>query len=245
MKKLAAGNWKMNGSLNSLSEIKTLATRHTTSAIDILICVPAPYLIPALQLASPLQIGAQDCHHIQKGAHTGDISAAMIADTGATYVIVGHSERRADHNETDALVRQKALAAQGAGLCPIICIGETLEERESGQALKVIQEQLEGSLDPALNSSPFVIAYEPVWAIGTGLVPSASQIEEVHGFCRRHLVSEFGSTAVDVPLLYGGSVKGSNAAEIFAVKNVDGALVGGASLRADDFSAILDALENA
>ncbi len=244
MKKLAVGNWKMNGSIKSLSEIETLAKRHSESEIDILICVPAPYLILAKQMASSFCIGAQDCHTASHGAHTGDISANMLSDVGASHVIVGHSERRADHNETNAIVREKALAAQLAGLCPIICVGETLSERDSGQTQKAIRDQLLGSIDSELNVAAFVIAYEPVWAIGTGLVPSQMEIKAVHGFCRQYLSEQFGKSAENIPLLYGGSVKGSNASDIFEIDNVDGALVGGASLLADDFSAIIEALEN-
>ena len=244
MKKLVVGNWKMNGSIESLSVIETLATRHHDSTIDILICVPAPYLVPAKQIAGSLYIGAQDCHTASQGAYTGDVSAYMLSDISASHVIIGHSERRAAHNETNTLVREKALIAQLADLCPIICIGETLSERENEHTLNVIHEQLIGSLDPNLNSSSFVIAYEPVWAIGTGLVPSETEIEEVHGFCRQYLLEHFGNSAEYIQILYGGSVKGSNAERIFALQNVDGALVGSASLLADDFSVIIEALEN-
>ena len=244
MKKVAAGNWKMNCSLNRLYEIEKLAKRHNKSEIDIIICVSAPYLIPAKQIAGSLCVGAQDCHAASQGAHTGDISAKMLSDVGASHVILGHSERRADHHETNSVVRQKAMAAQRAGLCPIICVGETINERESGRTLQVIEQQLSGSLDPDLNEVSFIIAYEPVWAIGTGLVPLKSEIKKVHGFCRQHLSEKFGKSAKNIPLLYGGSVKGSNAAEIFAIKNVDGALVGSASLLAEDFSPIIQALED-
>ena len=244
MKKVVAGNWKMNCSLYHIYEIEKLAIRHNKSKIDIIICVSAPYLIPAKQIAGSLCVGAQDCHAASQGAHTGDISAKMLSDVGASHVILGHSERRADHNETNSLVRQKALSAQRAGLCPIICVGETINERESGRTLQVIEEQLSGSLDPDLNEVSFIVAYEPVWAIGTGLVPLKSEIKKVHCFCRRHLSKKFGKSAKNIPLLYGGSVKGSNAPEIFAIQNVDGALVGGASLLADDFSPIIQALED-
>ena len=244
MKKVAAGNWKMNCSLNELSEIGKLAALHEKSDIDIVICVSAPYLIPAKQIAGSLFIGAQDCHATSHGAHTGDVSANMLSDVGASHVILGHSERRAKHNESNSLVRQKALAAQRADLCPIICVGETINERENGRTLHVIQEQLLGSLDPNLNEVSLIIAYEPVWAIGTGLVPLKSEIKKVHGFCRQHLSEKFGKSAKNIPLIYGGSVKGDNAAEIFAIQNVDGALVGGASLLADDFSPIVQALED-
>lgn len=243
MKKVVAGNWKMNCSLNRLYEIEKLATRHNKSKIDIIICVSAPYLLPAKQIAGSLCVGAQDCHAASQGAHTGDISANMLSDVGASHVILGHSERRADHNETSGLVRQKAMAAQRAGLCPIICVGETINERESGRTLQVIEEQLSDSLNPDLKEVSLIIAYEPVWAIGTGVVPLKSEIKKVHDFCRQHLSEKFGRSAKNIPLLYGGSVKGSNAAEIFSIHNVDGALVGGASISADDFSPIIQALE--
>ena len=233
----------MNGSLKSLSEIEKLSLRHNESKIQILICVPAPYLLPAKQLAGSLFIGAQDCHTDSHGAYTGDISADMLRDIGASHVILGHSERRTEYNETNALVRHKALAAQAAGLCPIICVGETLNERENGCALRIIQGQLLGSLHPDLNTDACVIAYEPVWAIGTGIVPTQMEIEEVHGFCRQHLEEQFGKSSRNILLLYGGSVTGNNAAEIFAIQNVDGALVGGASLLADHFSGVIEALE--
>ncbi len=243
MKKLAAGNWKMNGSLEVLAELAKLENRHKESTVDVLICPPAIYIQPALSLFSSISIGAQDCHMYQSGAYTGSISAEMLADLGVNSVLVGHSERRIDHTETDSMVLQKALAAQTAGIKPIICIGETLTQRESGQTLNVIEKQMNGSLHKDLTSYPFVIAYEPVWAIGTGNVPSSQQIEEVHNFCRNYLEYNFHEIAANTPLLYGGSVKGSNAKKIFAIPNVDGALVGAASLKADDFSSIIEALE--
>ena len=189
-------------------------------------------------------MGGQDCHAKESGAHTGDISAEMLADAGAKAVLTGHSERRADHGETDADVAVKSMAAYRAGLQAIICIGETLAQREAGTTLDVIDQQLDGSMPEAATATNTVIAYEPVWAIGTGKVPTIEQIAEVHAHIRMRLEARFGDGS-DFTLLYGGSVKGSNAAEIFAVPHVNGALVGGASLKADDFSPIITALENA
>jgi triosephosphate isomerase len=194
---------------------------------------------------SPIALGAQDCHAAASGAHTGDLSVAMLADAGAACVIVGHSERRADHGETDALVRAKAEAAIAGGLTAIVCIGETLAEREAGRTLAVVGTQLAGSLPEAATGATAVVAYEPVWAIGTGKVATPAEIAEVHAFIRAELVARFGAEGAAFRLLYGGSVKASNAAEIFAVPDVDGALVGGASLKAADFSPIVAALEGA
>jgi triosephosphate isomerase len=243
MKKIAAGNWKMNGLADSLSEISVLAARHPTSDVDILICPPVTLLGKACDLARSIAIGAQNCHASLSGAHTGEISAQMLAELGATYVIVGHSERRASHSETDNIVQQKAAAVQHAQLTPIVCIGETLEQREQGETFDIIGDQLAGALSSEAAHGPLVIAYEPVWAIGTGHVPIMSEIAKVHEFCRNKLKQRFGDIAMSIPLLYGGSVKGTNAADIFALPNVNGALVGGASLKADDFSQIISALE--
>ncbi|MCG3267463.1 triose-phosphate isomerase [Yoonia sp. I 8.24] len=240
-RKLAAGNWKMNGLRANLTEIETLAERHADSQVDILICPPAP-LIASCQ-GTLLEIGGQDCHAAVSGAHTGDISAQMLADVGATYVIIGHSERRADHGETDAIVAAKSEAAYATGLTAVICLGETLEEREAGTTLSVIDTQLAGSVPDTAAAHNTVIAYEPVWAIGTGKVPTLDQIAEVHAHIRSRLVARF-SEGAKMRILYGGSVKGSNAPDIFGVPHVDGALVGGASLKADDFSEIITALEN-
>ena len=245
MQKIAAGNWKMNGLSNSLSEISLLAERHATSDVRILICPPFTVLSKACDLDNRTEIGAQNCHISQSGPHTGEISAQMIAELGATHVIVGHSERRAENGETDAIVLKKSTSVQQEGLTPIVCIGETLDQRENGQTLAIIGAQLDGSLSSEAGKSPIVIAYEPVWAIGTGHVPSMYEIAQVHEFCRCQLKQRFGDTAMSIPLLYGGSVKGTNAAEIFALPNVNGALVGGASLKADDFSKIITALEDA
>lgn len=244
---LAAGNWKMNGTAASLAEVEALAAAHPDPAVDILICPPATLLarLAARAKGSPIAAGGQDCHAAASGAHTGDISAQMLADAGASHVIVGHSERRADHGETDADVRAKAEAARAAGLIAVICLGELLAEREAGRTLDVIGAQLAGSLPDGLTGANAVIAYEPIWAIGTGKVPSIDQIAEVHDFIRAALVERFGAEGEAMRLLYGGSVKPANAAGIFAVANVDGALVGGASLKAADFSPIITALERA
>lgn len=241
-RKLAAGNWKMNGLAANLDALHTLADRHVDAKVDILICPPATLIAACKNL--PISIGGQDCHVNASGAHTGDISAEMLADAGAKAVITGHSERRADHGETDADVAAKSLAAYRAGLQAIICIGETLAQREAGTTLDIIDSQLAGSVPDAATATNTVIAYEPVWAIGTGKVPTLEQIAEVHAHIRMRLKARFADGA-DFTLLYGGSVKGSNAAEIFAVPHVNGALVGGASLKADDFSPIITALENA
>ncbi|MBC7165590.1 MAG: triose-phosphate isomerase [Roseovarius sp.] len=247
-RRLAAGNWKMNGMRASLGEIAALAAAHPAPGVDILICPPATLLAQAAGLAEgrALMIGAQDCHAAPSGAHTGDISAPMLADAGARAVILGHSERRADHGETSALVAQKARAAHAAGLIAVICLGETLAEREGAQTLDVIAAQLRASLPDTASAASTVIAYEPVWAIGTGLTPSAAQIAEVHGMLRALLAERLGAAEADaLRLLYGGSVKPGNAAEIFAIPEVDGALVGGASLSSRDFSPIIAALEAA
>ena len=244
MQKLAAGNWKMNGSTAALAEVQALLAAHPAPACDMLLCPPATLLAPmaALAAGSALAVGGQDCHPETAGAHTGDISAAMLADAGASYVILGHSERRADHGETDALVRTKAEAAIAAGLIAIVCLGETEAQRDAGDTLAVIGAQLDGSVPATATAATLVIAYEPVWAIGTGRTPTLAQIAEVHAFLRVRLLGRIGAEARGVRLLYGGSVKPSNATEIFAVPDVDGALVGGASLKAADFGAIVAAL---
>ena len=244
MKKLAAGNWKMNGMAASLAEIGALTAAHPSPACEMLLCPPATLLAQMNWAAkgTALALGGQDCHQDASGAHTGDVSAAMLRDAGASYVILGHSERRADHGETDALVLAKAGAAGAAGLVPVICIGETEAQRDAGTTLAVIGGQLDGSVPPTATAATLVLAYEPVWAIGTGRTPTIAQIAEVHGFLRDRLTAHIGAEAAGVRILYGGSVKPSNAAEIFAVPHVDGALVGGASLKAADFGAIVAAL---
>ncbi|WP_368346206.1 triose-phosphate isomerase [Pelagovum sp. HNIBRBA483] len=246
-RKLAAGNWKMNGLAASLGEVHDLVAAHPEPAVDILLCPPATLVasMVAAKGAHALAVGGQDCHTAPSGAHTGDISADQLRDAGAGAVILGHSERRADHGETDALVHTKAQAAFAAGLTAFICIGETLDERETGTTLDVVGTQLAGSAPETSTGANTVIAYEPVWAIGTGKIPTLEQIAEVHGFIRSELVARFGDEGKKMRILYGGSVKPSNAAEIFAVADVDGALVGGASLKAADFSPIISALEAA
>ncbi len=244
MKKLAAGNWKMNGAIASLDEVSALIAAHPAPGCEMLLCPPATLLAPmaARAAGSRLMIGGQDCHFAASGAHTGDISAAMLKQAGASHVILGHSERRADHAETDALVLAKAQAAIAAGLIAIVCVGETEAQRDAGDTLAVIGAQLDGSVPRGATADSLVIAYEPVWAIGTGRTPTLAQIGEVHAFLRARLTAHIGTTAGGVRLLYGGSVKPSNAGEIFAVADVDGALVGGASLKAADFGAIVSAL---
>ncbi|MEN9409219.1 MAG: hypothetical protein RL216_1193 [Pseudomonadota bacterium] len=247
MKKLAAGNWKMNGLSGSLAEVAALLGAHPSPRCEMLLCPPAPLISRLAEVAkgTPLMVGGQDCHPKPSGAHTGDVAAAMLADAGASHVILGHSERRADHGETDALVKAKAEAAVAAGLIAIVCVGETEAERDAGQTLDVVGRQLLGSVPDGVTAAQLVIAYEPVWAIGTGRTPSIAEITEVHAFLRARLVARMGPDGDGVRLLYGGSVKPSNAAEIFAVPNVDGALVGGASLKAADFGAIVAALSAA
>lgn len=244
MRKLAAGNWKMNGMAASLAEVKALLAAHPDPACEMLLCPPATLIAQAAWAAkgSALKLGGQDCHPKASGAHTGDIAATMLADAGASYVILGHSERRADHGETDALVLSKAQAAWAAGLSAVICVGETEAERDDARTLDVVGSQLAGSVPEGATGANTVIAYEPVWAIGTGRTPTLAEIAEVHAFLRNRLAARFGEEAAEMRLLYGGSVKPSNAAEIFAIGDVDGALVGGASLKAADFGAIVAAL---
>jgi triosephosphate isomerase len=242
-RKLAAGNWKMNGLAASMAELEALIAGAGTPGCDVLICPPATLIaaFAAKAAGGAVAIGGQDCHAQASGAHTGDVSAEMLADAGAAYAIVGHSERRADHDENDATVRAKAEAAWRAGLVAIICVGETEAERDAGQATAVVGAQLAGSLPEGATAANTVIAYEPVWAIGTGRTPSLDDIAEMHDFIRSALAGPMGTEADGVRLLYGGSVKPGNAADIFAVSNVDGGLVGGASLKADDFLGIVRA----
>ncbi len=244
-RKLAAGNWKMHGTRASLAEVRKLIAAHPDPACDVLLCPPATLIAWMDEAigAAPLRLGGQDCHASFSGAHTGDIAAQMLADAGASHVILGHSERRADHSETDAEVHAKAEAARAAGLTALICVGETEAQRDTGETLEVIGRQLFGSTPDGATGNNTVIAYEPVWAIGTGRTPSLAQIAEVHDFIRSELLGRFGAEGTMIRILYGGSVKPVNAAEIFATSNVDGALVGGASLKAEDFGAIIAALE--
>ncbi|MEM9277001.1 MAG: triose-phosphate isomerase [Pseudomonadota bacterium] len=249
IKPLVAGNWKMNGFRNSLSELGTMAQAYDVgmrNRLDMLLCVPSTLILTAAHvcLGTRVRVGGQDCHFNQVGAHTGDISAEMISDCGGTAVIVGHSERRTDHGETNQTVKSKAEAGIRGDLTTIVCIGETKEQREAGETLSVLNDQLEGSMPDNPNASEVVVAYEPVWAIGTGLVPSSEDVEEAHAFMREHLSSRFGDEGAGMRLLYGGSVKPANAAELMGIANVDGALVGGASLKAADFLGICAAYEN-
>ena len=245
-RKLAAGNWKMNGTLASLAEVETLMRDCASAEVDILICPPATLLHPMAERVGqgPVALGGQDCHAKESGAHTGDISAEQLRDAGASHVIVGHSERRADHGETDAAVAAKAVAAHRAGIISVICVGETEAQRDAGETLDVIARQLADSVPGCATAANTVVAYEPVWAIGTGRTPTGEQIAEVHAAMRKALVACFSDGAA-FRLLYGGSVKPSNAAEIFAIADVDGALVGGASLKASDFGPIVKALDAA
>jgi triosephosphate isomerase (TIM) len=240
---LIAGNWKMNGLKSSLAEFEAMLAGASDVAdkADLLVCPPATLLAGFAERArgsSMLSLGAQDCHAKPSGAHTGDLSAEMLADAGASAIIVGHSERRADHGETDVEVRQKAEAVWRAGLTAIICIGETQHQRDQGQTLDICRGQLNISLPDGSRADNLVVAYEPVWAIGTGLTPTAGDVEQIHGFIRELLIARFKEEGARIRILYGGSVKPSNAAELMAVANVNGALVGGASLKAADFLAI-------
>jgi triosephosphate isomerase len=242
-RKLIAGNWKMNGTAAALAEIAAMAdaARALPSHVTVAVCPPATLIDRARVAAGagPLIIGAQDVHAEPAGAFTGSVSVAMLADAGAALVIVGHSERRADCGETDAHVRAKAEAVLAAGLIAVVCVGETEAQRDAGDTLAVIGDQLAGSLP--LRATNLAVAYEPVWAIGTGRTPTTPQVAEVHAAIRTALVARYGDTGEETPILYGGSVKPSNAAELLNVANVDGALVGGASLTAADFLAIVRA----
>ncbi|WP_415184420.1 triose-phosphate isomerase [Phaeovulum sp.] len=244
-RKMAAGNWKMNGTEASLAEVDALIAAHPAPACEVLLAPPATLIaaMAARARGTKLAVGGQDCHCAASGAHTGDIAAGMLADAGASHVILGHSERRADYGETDAQVCAKATAARVAGLVSLICVGETEAQRDAGETLAIIGGQLGGSVPEGADGSNTVVAYEPVWAIGTGRTPTLAQIAEVHDFLRAELSARFGAEGAAIRLLYGGSVKPVNAAEIFATLNVDGALVGGASLKAADFGAIITALE--
>ena len=242
MRKLAAGNWKMNGLSDALGEIRALAAGFPDPACDVLICPPSTLLARAHEAGGTrLAIGGQDCHGNASGAHTGDTSAEMIADAGGAYVIVGHSERRTDHGENDATVRAKAEAGWRAGLISIVCVGETLDDREAGRTLDVVGAQVAGSVPEGATAANTVVAYEPVWAIGTGRTAETSDIEAMHRHIRESLTVAMGAEADGVRILYGGSVKPGNAAEIFGIENVDGGLVGGASLKASDFAEIVKA----
>ena len=239
---LVAGNWKMNGLTTSLAELDRMiaAAPRLAPKVDLMVCPPVTLMAAcaARAVGSALAIGGQDCHAEASGAFTGDISAEMLKDAGAFAVIVGHSERRSFHKETDSDVKAKALAARRAGLMAVVCVGESRDERVAGRTLDVVGAQIEGSLPDGAAAQTLVVAYEPVWAIGTGLTPTPADVAEVHGFIRGKLVERFGAAGEGMRILYGGSVKPSNAKELMAVADVDGALVGGASLKADEFLVI-------
>ena len=239
---LIAGNWKMNGLKAAMAEFDAMLAGASAFAgkADLLICPPATLVAAFAERArgKGVAVGAQDCHKNASGAHTGDLSAEMLVDAGASAIIVGHSERRADHGEGDALVRQKAEAAWRAGVTAIVCIGETRAQRDAGKTLDVCGGQLKGSLPDGATAANLVVAYEPVWAIGTGLTPTTADVEQVHKFIRGVLTDRFKAEGGKMRILYGGSVKPSNAKELLAVANVNGALVGGASLKAADFLGI-------
>lgn len=245
-KPLVAGNWKMNGLAVSAPEFVRMvgAYARLKSRLDMMVFPPLTLLtsFATATRGAGVLVGAQDCHPEASGAHTGDVSPEMIADAGGKAVIVGHSERRADHGETDAIVRAKAEGARRAGLIAVVCVGETREERDGGRAQEVVGRQLAGSLPDGATSANVVVAYEPVWAIGTGLTPTVEDVAAMHGFIRADIERRFGADGAAIRLLYGGSVKPSNAAELLNAPDVDGALVGGASLKADDFLAIANAV---
>jgi triosephosphate isomerase len=240
---LVAGNWKMNGSLAMLKEPRLLAAmlKDVKLKAEVMICPPAIIVrrVKSVVKGTKIRVGGQDCHWNPAGAHTGDISAEMLKEAGCTAIIVGHSERRTNHAETDDMVARKAKAAHRAGLTSIICIGETLEERKAGKTLEVLTRQIKGSVPEGSDSKNTVIAYEPVWAIGTGLTPTTPEVAEAHAHVRKELNQLIGSEGAGVRILYGGSVKPSNAAELMGQPNVNGALVGGASLKAADFLGII------
>jgi len=242
LRPLVAGNWKMNGLAASAAELSKIVAGAAAlgAKADLMVCPPTTLIanFAAAARGSAVTIGGQDCHANASGAHTGDIAAEMLADAGACAVIVGHSERRTDHRETDAQVRAKALAARRAGLIAIVCVGEQRAEREAGQTLAIVGGQLDGSLPDAGTAANLVIAYEPVWAIGTGLTPTPADVAQVHAFIRQRLTARYGAQGSQIRILYGGSVKPSNAQELLTIADVNGALVGGASLKSEDFLGI-------
>lgn len=245
-RKLVAGNWKMHGISADLAEITAISLAAKTADADVALCVPATLVERAVRAAPGFAVGGQDVHHSDKGAHTGCISASMLLDAGARLTIVGHSERREAQGETDSDVKAKAEAALAAGLAVILCVGESDSVRVGGQAVETVTAQLDASLPGGISDpSHFSVAYEPIWAIGTGKVPSTADIDQMHAALRSRLVAAFGDAGNQVRILYGGSVKASNAAEIFGVPDVDGALVGGASLKAGDFLPIVEAAQGA
>jgi triosephosphate isomerase len=245
-RKLVAGNWKMNGSIAALAELGPIAAAaREAGGVDVAICPPFTLIAAAVARSGGLAIGGQDCHFKESGAHTGNVSAAMLVEAGARLVILGHSERRADQGETDDVVRAKAEAALGRRLQTIVCVGESEAEREAGQALKRVSAQLAGSLPDLRQEAELVVAYEPIWAIGTGRTATPADVAGMHAHIRRSLADRFGDSGGRVRILYGGSVNAGNAASLFAVDNVDGALVGGASLTAGQFVPIVEAASRA
>jgi triosephosphate isomerase (TIM) len=240
LRKLVAGNWKMNGSFAALAELEAIAVA-AHDGVDVAVCLPFTLIAVAVAQRPGLAIGAQDCHWDVSGAHTGCVSVSMLKESQASLVIVGHSERRTDNHEGDAEVKAKAEAAISGGLTAIVCVGETEAERDAGQAVSVVEGQIAGSLPSNGSAEMLAIAYEPVWAIGTGRTPSLDDVSEMHDAIRTKLIALMGQAGTGVRILYGGSVKPSNAAELMSVANVDGALVGGASLKANDFLPIIDA----
>jgi triosephosphate isomerase len=248
IKPLVAGNWKMNGLNSSMGELEVMRDQFKpklNAKIDMLVCLPFTMLAKAGELTSrsPVKIGAQNCHRDIKGAHTGDISIEMIADCGGEAVIVGHSERRTDHGETNAQICEKAQTVLHWGHMAVICIGESDEQRKQGATLDVLKKQMTESVPDSADNGEIIIAYEPIWAIGTGLTPTVNDVEEAHQFMRSYLIERFGEAGNAIRLLYGGSVKPSNAVELMGINNVDGALIGGASLKADDFLGICAAYQ--
>lgn len=241
MRKLVAGNWKMNGSLAALAELDAIAAAAARVPVDVAVCPPATLIASARARQPGLALGGQDCHWNASGAHTGCLAVAMLAEAGAAFVILGHSERRADNHETSDEVRRKAEAAIAGGLTAIVCVGETEAERDRGEAIAVVTAQLSASLPANATPDSLVIAYEPVWAIGTGRTPTAGDIAEMHAEIRQALIEAIGRQGMEVRILYGGSVKPANARELLHIANVDGALVGGASLKAADFVPIIEA----
>ena len=241
-RKLVAGNWKMHGTSADLAEVIAIANAAGASDADVALCLPATLIERAVRAAPGFAVGGQDVHHADKGAHTGCVSAAMLRDAGGQLTIVGHSERRGAQGETDAEVKAKAESALAAGLGVILCVGESDATRDSGEAVDTVSAQLDKSLPGSIpDAGRFSVAYEPIWAIGTGKIPSMDDIGEMHAALRARLEAAYGDAGKQVRILYGGSVKPSNAAEIFAVSDVDGALVGGASLKSSDFVPIVQA----
>ena len=241
-RKLVAGNWKMNGSIAALAELSAIGeAARAAGGVDVAICPPFTLIAPAVARSGGLAIGGQDCHWAESGAHTGSVSAAMLKEAGARLVIVGHSECRAERGEGDSVVRGKALAALGHGLQAIVCVGETESERESGRAVERVSAQLAGSIPELSGEAELVVAYEPIWAIGTGRTATPADVAEIHAAIRGALAGRFGEAGGRIRILYGGSVNAGNAAELFAVDDVDGALVGGASLTAAQFVPIVEA----